>query len=54
VLAAPAQELMAVVVAVGAPVPHDTIIVTVSWPPINVTWALGAGPRTTTADPKPG
>jgi hypothetical protein len=54
VLAAPAQELTAVVVAAGTPVPQDTIIVTVSCPPVNVTWALVAGPRTTSADPKPG
>jgi len=28
-------------------------MVTVSCPPMNVTWALVAGPRTTSADPKP-
>ena len=40
-------------VAVGTPVPQDTIMVTVSCPPVNVTWALVVGPRTTSPAPKP-
>ena len=49
----PAQVLTAVEVAVGTPVLHDTTIVTVSCPLVNVTWALVAGPRTTSLDAKP-
>jgi hypothetical protein len=43
----------AVTVAVGTPTAQDTTMVTVSCPPMNVTWALVAGPRTTSVDPKP-
>ena len=40
-------------VAAGTPAAQDTTMVTVSCPPMNVTWALRAGPRTTSLDPKP-
>ena len=49
----PAQVLTAVEVAVGTPVLQDTTMVTESCPPVNVTWALAAGPRTTSVDAKP-
>ena len=48
-----AGVLTAVEVAVGAPASHDTTMVAVTWPPVNVTWALVAGPRTTPLVPKP-
>jgi hypothetical protein len=48
-----AVELTAVEVAKGAPASQDTTMVTVSCPPVNVTWASVAGPRTTLLEPKP-
>jgi hypothetical protein len=45
--------LTVVDVAVGTPASQDTIMVTASCPPVNVTRALVAGPRMTPVDPKP-